>query len=108
MSGIHKDRIVEFERKISEVNRLLGPLPGINSMERKLCWARQIVSSLRRISYTDRLIHQKISPARCDPKSKIFDPIRGALYLHRTGNLDEAVWLTFILTHFGRHNIDGS
>ncbi|MEW2914943.1 hypothetical protein [Leisingera sp. JC11] len=106
MSGIHKDRICEFVDKIGQIDEQFGPLPGIVTAQRRLCWAQQIVSSLRRISYTDTLLMRDVSPARCDPHSGIFDPVRGALHFQRHGQLDEAIWLTFILTHFGKHAVD--
>ncbi|EEW24990.1 alpha-glutamyl/putrescinyl thymine pyrophosphorylase clade 3 protein [Rhodobacter ferrooxidans] len=106
MVGIHKDRVNEFLGRIGQVDAQFGPLSGIATAQRRLCWAHQIVSSLRRISYTDTLLMRGVDPARCDPHSGIFDPVRGALHLQRHGQLDEAVWLTFILTHFGKHAAD--
>lgn len=106
MTGIYKDRVDEFVEKIGQIDQQFGPLHGIATAGRRQCWARQIVSSLRRISYTDTMLLRGVSPSRCDPYSGIFDPIRGALYLHRNGQLDEAVWLAFILTHFGKHAVD--
>lgn len=107
MSGIHKDRVNEFFEKTGEIDEKFGPLPGIATNQRRRCWAQQIVSSLRRISYTDTLLVRGVNPARCDPYADIFDPVRGALHFQRNGKLDEAVWLTFILTHFGKHAVDG-
>lgn len=106
MIGIHKDRVDEFVEKIEQIDKRLGPLPGIATAERRQCWSQQIVSSLRRISYTDTLLLRDVSPSRCDPYSGDFDPVRGALHLHRNGHLDEAVWLVFVLTHFGKHGVD--
>lgn len=106
MSGIHKDRVNEFVAKIGQVDAQFGPLPEIATAQRRHCWAQQIVSSLRRISYTDTLLMRGLHPSRCDPNSVIFDPVRGALYCQRRGQLDEAIWLTFILTHFGKHAVD--
>jgi len=106
MSGIHKDRVHEFVGKIGLIDAQFGPLPGIATVQRRYCWAQQIVSSLRRISYTDTLLMRGVNPARCDPNSGIFDPVRGVLHFQRNGQLDEAVWLVFVLTHFGKHAVD--
>lgn len=106
MNGIHKDRLDEFLEKIGHIDAQFGPLPSIASAQRRRCWAQQIVSSLRRISYTDTLMTRSVNAARCDPHSGIFDPVRGSLYYQRNGKLDEAVWLTFVLTHFGKHAVD--
>ena len=106
MNGVHKDRIDEFLGKMDQIDAQFGPLPGIATAQRRRCWAQQIVSSLRRISYTDTLLMRGVNAARCDPHSGIFDPVRGTLHFHRNGQLDEAVWLTFVLTHFGKHAVD--
>lgn len=106
MLGAHKNKIKELLDKIEQVDVEFGPLPGIATGNQKQCWAQQIVSSLRRISYTDTLLVRRVDPARRDPHSEIFDPVRGAIDFHRNGELDEAVWLVFTLTHFGKHAID--
>ncbi|WP_372095201.1 hypothetical protein [Tistrella mobilis] len=107
MNGLHKDRINEFVKKIGQLDQKFGPLPGIASSARRRCWAQQIVSSLRRISYTETLLMRSVEPASRDPYSGAFDPIKGALHFYRHGQLDEAVWLVFVLSHFGKHAIDG-
>jgi len=106
MNGLHKDRIDEFLGKMDQIDEQFGPLPGIATAQRRFCWAQQIVSSLRRISYTDTLLVRGVNAARGVPHSGIFDPVRGSLYYQRNGQLDEAVWLAFVLTHFGKHAVD--
>lgn len=107
MRGIYRDRTDEFVDKIGEIDQEFGPLPGIRTAQKRFCWAQQIVSSLRRIAFIDTLLSQGVSPSRCDPHSDLFDPIRGTIHLHRQGLQDEAAWLAFILTHFGKHSISG-
>lgn len=106
MSGRYKDQINEYVEKIEEIDQKFGPLPGLAGHPKRLCWAQQIISSLRRIAYTETLLSRGVSPSRCDPHSGIFDPLKGTIHLHRNGQLDEAVWLAFVLTHFGKHAID--
>ncbi len=106
MIGLHKDRIDEFVVKIGLIDKQFGPFPGIATAQRRCCWAQQIASSLRRIAYTDALLSRAVNVSRCDPHLDVFDPLRGALHFYRQGQLDEAVWLTFILTHFGKHAVD--
>lgn len=106
MVGIHKARMAEILEKIEQIDQQVGPLSGITTIAKKQCWAQQILSSLRRISYTDTLLTRGVNAARRNPHSEIFDPVRGAIDLHRNGELDEAVWLVFILTHFGKSAID--
>jgi hypothetical protein len=104
--GIHKNRISEFFGKIVQIDSQFGPLPGIATAQNKQCWAQQIVSSLRRISYIDTLLTRDVNSDRIDPHSSIFDPIKGAIYFQRSGEVDEAIWLVFVSTHFGKHATD--
>ncbi len=106
MNGKHKDRIPEFLQKIEQLEQQFGPLLGLTSDGRKLCWAQQIISSLRRIAYTETLLARKVQPNSIDPNFEHFDPVRGTIHFHRNGQLDEAIWLTFIITHFGKHAVD--
>jgi hypothetical protein len=67
----------------------------------------QMVASLRRLDYTDIIRSRDISPNRADPGSQMFDPERAAVWHARAGRLDEAVWLIFLATHFGKHLAHG-
>jgi hypothetical protein len=84
-----------------------GPLPGIEFEAARRTLVRQMVSSLRRIEYVRGFRNRPVmSPDRIDPRSSLFDPLRGAFYLERKGLRDEAVWLAFVGTHFGKHAVD--
>ena len=107
MKGIHRDKKADILQRISAAEKFLGPFLGLTTQQRRNCWADQIISSLRRIAYTEALRSRDIAPSRVDPHSSAFDPIKGAMYLGRQGNIDGAVCLTFISTHFGKHAIDG-
>jgi hypothetical protein len=63
---------------------------------------RQFISSLRRESYYALVQRQTISARRADPNSPSFDPERAVAYHLQRGNVDEAAWLVFLMTHFGR------
>jgi hypothetical protein len=65
------------------------------------------VSSIHRITYIHRIRERDISPLRADPASESFDPIKAAIFHHRSGNIEEAFWLVFLSVHFGKHNKDG-
>ena len=82
-------------------------LPGIGDAANRNALVGQLIESLRRNEFVVRLRTTKIADARCDPNSKIFDPIRAAAYLYRRGDVDEAFWLVFLATHFGKHLKDG-
>ena len=78
-------------------------LPGVNSDAARSTLAMQMVASLRRLEFTRLLISRPIDPQRTDPNSELFDPERAAIYHARMGNTDEAFWLVFLMTHFGKH-----
>lgn len=95
-----------LERDLSAHSASVRHLPGIATQAALETLAMQMVASLRRHDYT-RIMLQRVSPLRADPKSALFDPERAAIYHAANGNLDEAVWLIFLATHFGKHGAHG-
>lgn len=82
-------------------------LPGIANPANLAALVGQIVDSLRRIEYAKRLVGANLHPDRANPASPLFDPLMGAILFARAGNVDEAIWLVFLSTHFGKHVKDG-
>lgn len=82
-------------------------MPGIATAKARDTLAWQMVSSLRRLDYTRLRVSRDISPSRSDPMSAMFDPEVAAIAHLRAGDLDEAFWLTFLATHFGKHGKHG-
>jgi len=82
-------------------------LPGIASDPARLTLATQMVASLRRLDYTRILQSRSIDPRRMAPDNALFDPERAAILQARLGNIDEAFWLLFLATHFGKHGVHG-
>ncbi len=91
-------------RTFSETRR---PLPGIASEEAREALAMQMVASLRRLDYTNLVRARHIDPRRADPSSPLFDPERAAMIHAEANRKDEAAWLVFLATHFGRHLVHG-
>lgn len=83
------------------------PLPGVSTAARRDSLVAQMAESLRRIEYVRRIALRPIDPNRGDPASDLFDPLRAGLLHFRSSNLDEAIWLVFLATHFGKHLRDG-
>ena len=83
------------------------PLPGVGTGTRRKSLVAQMVESIRRIEFVKRIAVRPIDPHRSDPGSALFDPLRAALLHFRDHELDEAIWLVFLATHFGRHLRDG-
>lgn len=65
--------------------------------------ALQFIASLRREDYY-RLVQQKpIAAHRADPNSPTFDAERAVAYHMQQGDVEEAGWLIFLMTHFAWH-----
>jgi hypothetical protein len=83
------------------------PLPGIHPAGFLDCLVEQLVESLRRIEFVHHVRdNRRLDPSRIDPGSPLFDPLKAAVLHHRMGNINEAYWLVFIATHFGKHATD--
>jgi hypothetical protein len=82
-------------------------LPGIADLPARRSLAMQMVASLRRLDYTEKVRNRPISPGRANPENALFDPERAAMLHAREGRVDEAFWLIFLATHFGKHPAQG-
>ncbi|MFY8299459.1 hypothetical protein AAEU28_11870 [Pseudoalteromonas sp. SS15] len=63
----------------------------------------QLIDSVRRVDYIEMLKNRPVSQERLDPISPMFDPLRAAIYHFNNDNIDEASWLIFLFTHFGKN-----
>jgi hypothetical protein len=104
---IGQDRAKELLTGLRQFEKEVAALPGIHDLNHADVLVLQMVSSIRRIEYIRILNGREIDARRCDPKDDLFDPILGALHLSRAGQPEEAVWLTFFGTNFGKHGQDG-
>jgi len=84
-----------------------GELVGLRPNGAEDTLIRQMIASLRRTEYIRFLDRRAHSPRRCDPHDEMFDPIIAAYTLRNEGRMDEAVWLVFLATQFGKHAVDG-
>lgn len=69
-------------------------------------FVEQLVDSIRRNEFVLGLAVRDISARRSQPDDPMFDPIRAAVHLDSNGEHDEACWLIFLATHFGKHRQD--
>ncbi|WP_283196523.1 hypothetical protein [Rhizobium sp. BT04] len=107
MPGLHRDKIDQIRDTLANFSANVFPLAGVaGDAERQAC-AEQLVSSMRRVDYVKDLATKALHPNRADPASEIFDPLMAAALTTRQGNYDEAWWLAFLATHFGKHIEDG-
>lgn len=63
--------------------------------------SRQLVDSINRVDYFQKVQSRPISLVRTDPTHILFDPIRAILY-YKNHDLDEAFWLAFFDDPFWR------
>jgi hypothetical protein len=82
-------------------------MPGLTNATRKNVLVAQIVDSLRRIEYLNAISARSKSANLHTPYSGSFEPFGGAAALHKAGKIDDAYWLVYLATHFGRHKSDG-
>ncbi|MGO8896802.1 MAG: hypothetical protein ACLQU5_00415 [Isosphaeraceae bacterium] len=76
---------------------------------RRTAFLEQFLESIHRVEYILRGVLYRgneprvLDARRADPTSELFDPIKGAALRAREGNHNEACWLVFLFTHFGKN-----
>ncbi|MBK8522469.1 MAG: hypothetical protein IPL54_16980 [Chitinophagaceae bacterium] len=81
----------------------INDLPGIVSKASRECLLEQMVDSCRRIKYVTTIAAMNMDQSVTDPTKKTFDPLKAAVWFKQNGNIEEAFWLTFLATHFGKN-----
>ncbi len=93
----------EIKRKLISFDRKKHPMPGIQSKVNLNSLVEQIIDSIKRVKYIRLIRNQDVSAININVTSNLFDPLKGAVWYMRRDNLDEAFWLIFIATHFGKN-----
>jgi len=91
-----------LDERLVRYSQETRPLPGISSVESRRAFVAQLIESRRRVEYVHRIASRDVNSKRADPSSAVFDPLKAALHFHRCGDTDEAMWLVFLATHFGK------
>jgi hypothetical protein len=78
-------------------------LVGIRDAATREVLTRQLVDSIHRVKYVSVIRTRKLSDRRMDPNDNMFDPLLAAILHQRAGRTEEAFWMVFLFTHFGRH-----
>lgn len=102
-----KQLLIRLEGALANFSANVRDLPGIEDPRGRQALAMQMIASLRRLDYTQKVQQRDISGDRVNPDSDLFDPERAAMLHARAGRLDEAFWLTFLSVHFGKHAVHG-
>ncbi|MEQ1717211.1 MAG: hypothetical protein ABL907_14715 [Hyphomicrobium sp.] len=100
-------RAVRLRDAVRAFDANVEVLLGIRPAGHLDCLVEQLVDSLRRIEFVHRVRDGRHDPRRMEPGSGLFDPLKAAVLHNRHGNSDEAYWLVFLATHFGKHGDDG-
>ena len=103
--GIAQDRqlAATVMKRLGQYELREGVLPAFADMPREP-FVDQIVDSLRRNRFFELMLSREQRPRSSDPSEVLaFDPLRGARFLQQAGDLEEAVWLVFLATHFGKN-----
>ncbi|SFZ81803.1 hypothetical protein SAMN02983003_0700 [Devosia enhydra] len=77
-------------------------LPGIANLVALDTLAVQFVASLRREDYYKLVQRKAVAPRRADPNDAGFDAERAVAYHMQNGDVEEAAWLIFLMTHLAR------
>ncbi|MFA5525182.1 MAG: hypothetical protein WDA24_12550, partial [Tissierellales bacterium] len=62
---------------------------------------------IRRTEYLHMISIRSNSASLSTPYSGSFQPLAGAAAMHKSGRIDDAYWLVYLATHFGKHKSDG-
>lgn len=98
---------LELGAKLDDFHACDRPLPGIQDVACRSSLLEQLIESIRRIRYVTMLCQKNLSDGYADSSHEMFDPLKAAIIHKRRGNLDEAFWLVFIFTHFGKRKGTG-
>ena len=103
---------IKDKKKFDEVSDLMDTFPGaefvgLDSPERKHVLVGQLIDSIRRIEYLRITSIRAKSASLHTPYSGSFQPLGGAAVMYNAGQTDDAYWLVYLATHFGKHMTDG-
>lgn len=101
------NRHAEFIQLLETLSPDLPAAVGLTNNARKSVLAAQLVDSVRRIAYLNLLSVRSQSPNLHTPYSGSFEPLGGSAVFLRVGRTDDAYWLSYLATHFGKHKADG-
>jgi hypothetical protein len=98
-----RERARELENGLVSFDRDARPLPGIHDAATHAVFIEQLLESIHRVDFVAVLGKRSLSSRRSDPNDGLFDPLKAAIFHHRSGNVEEAFWLVFLFVYFGKH-----
>lgn len=107
MAGHKPEKVEELDRQIIAFHANRRALPGLVEASHRTTFVMQLIDSSRRTEYIAVMRDKVISADRANPESVHFDPILAAILKSRSGEYDEACWLTFLAINCGKHSATG-
>jgi hypothetical protein len=101
------ERIAALDYRLAAYEGDVGALPGIAQLDRRTALLYQLDDSTKRTRYVEVVRGRPISPKRSDPAEGMFDPILAAIDALRQEDVEQAGWLVFLSTHFGKNRRTG-
>lgn len=99
--------VKDLTKKLHDFDAGVMSLPGLKSPVTVNTLALQMVDSIRRIKYIETIRNRRTSKIYIDPNSPFFDPFKAAAWCQQNGYVDDAYWMIFIGTHFGKNRTTG-
>ena len=100
------EKTIEISDALDGFHSDHAAIEGLGDAARKTVLVRQLIDSIRRVEYLNAISARSESANLYSPYSGSFQPLAGAVALHKQGNVDDAYWLVFLATHFGKHGVD--
>jgi len=98
------------QKRATQLEQILGKLiteglslPGIMEPVSRSVLIAQIIESERRQKYIDHIRIHGSDGTSANPHVTGFNPLQAAIHQTNIGNFDEACWIIFLATHFGKN-----
>jgi hypothetical protein len=97
-----------FVNMLQTYAQTVSALPGLPTAIERDVLSRQIIASIRREEYFQRIQQRgPIAAGRADPHDPAFEAELGVVHFLQTGQIDEAAWLIFLMVYFAKPEVDG-
>ncbi|VXD18947.1 hypothetical protein [Marinoscillum sp. 108] len=97
----------QLKQQLEKFDNEVFPLPGIADGDNMECFIKQVIDSIRRVKYVTTIKEKPLTGHCTNALSVGFNPIMAASWHLRNGDIDEAMWLVFLLTYFGKSKSSG-
>ena len=103
MRAKDRARAADLDVRLQAYSRTKCSLRGVRRRRERDAFVAQLVDSIRRVEYVHAIRVRDVCSLRSDPTTDLFDPLKSALLFKARGKLDDAFWMVFLFTHFGKH-----